>query len=167
GLNHCAARASQPHGKRTTETELMSGDTGQLQKLTDEQVNARLSAYNGDGSLDRDIALLRENAADLIIAEVLADFGQERADRYAPVYAGKADAAWIQLLAGYGRAIYAEKTPVPVYMVEHAGLGGRVITKICERFVEDPAMLAQCVAAFHRIEMIETDITLAQVSLLQ
>jgi methyl-accepting chemotaxis protein len=145
----------------------MSGETGQLKKLTEEQVKARLAAYNGDGSLDRDIALLRENAADLVIGEVLAEFGQERADRYAPVYAGKVDAAWIQLLAGYGRTIYAEKTPVPVYMVEHAGLGGRVIAKICERFAEDPAMLAQCVAAFHRIEMIETDITLAQVSLLQ
>jgi hypothetical protein len=72
-----------------TETRLMSGETGQLQKLTDEQVNARLSAYNGDGSLDRDIALLRENAADLIIAEVAEAVGQERADRYAPVYAGR------------------------------------------------------------------------------
>src|SRR6476469_7863976 len=127
----------------------MSGETGQLKKLTEEQVNARLAAYNGDGSLDRDIALLRENAADLVIGEVLAEVGQERADRYAPVYAGKLDAAWIQLLAGYVRTMYADKTPVPVYRVEHAGLGGRVIAKICERFAEDPAMLAQCVAAFH------------------
>ena len=31
----------------------MSGETGQLQQLTDEQVNARLAAYNADGSLDR------------------------------------------------------------------------------------------------------------------
>jgi methyl-accepting chemotaxis protein len=145
----------------------MSGETGQLQKLTDEQVNARLSAYNAGGALDRDIALIRENAADLIIEEVRAAFGQERADRYAPVYEGKVDAAWVQRIAEYGRMIYAEKTPVPAYMVEHAGLAGRVIAKICERFAEDPAMLGQCVAAFNRVEMIETDITLAQVSLLE
>ena len=35
----------------------MSGETGQLQRLTDQQVNARLAAYNPGGSLDRDIEL--------------------------------------------------------------------------------------------------------------
>src|SRR6476469_365642 len=140
----------------------MSGETGQLKKLTEEQVNARLAAYNGDGSLDRDIALLRENAADLVIGEVLAEFGQERADRYAPVYAGKVDAAWIQLLAGYGRMIYTDKTPVPVYMVENAGVAARIIARMCDRFADDPAKLADCVSAFNRIEMVELDITLAK-----
>ena len=131
---------------------MMSGETGQLQKLTDEQVNARLSAYNADGALDHDIALLRENAADLVIAEVLAAFGQERADRYAPVYAGKVDAAWIQLLAGYGRAIYADKTPVPVYMAEHASRGARVIAESCERFATIRRCSPSCVGRLHRIE---------------
>ena len=64
--------------------------------------------------------------------------------------------------------IYADKTP-------GAGLHGRACRprrpsrspRSVERFADDPAMLAQCVAAFHRIEMIETDITLAQVSLLE
>jgi methyl-accepting chemotaxis protein len=140
---------------------------GQLQKLTDDQVQSRLAAYNGDGALDRDIALIREHVADLIVDEVRADFGQERADRYAPVYEGKADAEWIQRIADYGRHIFAEKTPVPDYMVEHASIASRVIAKICERFANDPATLAQCVAAFNRMEMIETDIALAQVSLLE
>ena len=54
-------------------------DTGQLLRLTDQQVNARLAAYNAGGSLERDIALLRENAADLIAAEITANFGKERA----------------------------------------------------------------------------------------
>jgi methyl-accepting chemotaxis protein len=150
-----------------TETRLMSGETANLQKLTDEQVKARLTAYNGDGSLDRDIALLRENAADLIIAVVADAVGQERADRYAPVYAGKVDASWIQRIAEYGRMIYADKTPVPVYMAEHTQIAARVLVKLCERFAGDPAMLADCVSAFNRIELIETDITLAQVSLLE
>jgi methyl-accepting chemotaxis protein len=150
-----------------TETGSMGGNTGQLKKLTDEQVNARLAAYNGDGSLDRDIALLREHAADLIIAEVVEDCGQERADRYAPVYAGNVDATWVQRLAEYGRAIFAERTPVPVYMVEHTSIAQKIITRICERFADNPALLTQCVAAYIRMEMIETDITLAQVSQLE
>jgi len=59
----------------------MSAETGQLQRLTDEQVNARLAAYNGDGSLDRDVKLLREKVVDLIEAEVRNHFGTEAADR--------------------------------------------------------------------------------------
>ena len=34
----------------------MSGDIVHLQKLTDQQVSARLSAYNPRGSLEADIA---------------------------------------------------------------------------------------------------------------
>ena len=40
----------------------MRGDTGQLQRLPDEQVSARLAAYNASGSLERDIELYRESA---------------------------------------------------------------------------------------------------------
>ena len=72
----------------------MGGETGQLQRLTDEQVNARLAAYNGDGSLDRDIAFLREHAADLIAEEITAQFGPERAGLYSSVFSGMVNADW-------------------------------------------------------------------------
>ena len=83
----------------------MSGETGQLQKLTDQMVSARLAAYNPGGSLDRDVQLLRENAADVIAEVVLAQFGPERAERYAAVYAAGVDAAGVQAIAEYGREI--------------------------------------------------------------
>jgi methyl-accepting chemotaxis protein len=145
----------------------MSGETAQLQRLTDEQVSARLAAYNAGGSLDRDLALLRDNVADLVTAEVTATFGEERAARYARVYEAKVDSAWVQQVAEYGRMIYAEKVSVPTYMAEHTGIAARVIAKICDRFAKDQAMLADCVSAFNRMEIIETDITLAQVALLE
>jgi methyl-accepting chemotaxis protein len=145
----------------------MNGETGQLQRLTDEQVSARLAAYNPGGSLDRDLVLLRENAADLIAAEVLAVFGEARAARYAKVYEGKVDAAWIQHIAEYGRMIYAEKMSVPAYMAERTQTAGRIIAAVCERFAEEPAKLAECLSAFNRLKTIETDIILAQVSLLE
>lgn len=66
----------------------MSGETGQLQRLTDEQVKARLAAYNPGGSLDRDIELLRDNIADIVASEVQAKFGPERAARLADNYGG-------------------------------------------------------------------------------
>ena len=52
----------------------MNGETGQLQRLTDGQVSARLAAYNPGGALDRDIEMLRDNAADLIAAEIVAQY---------------------------------------------------------------------------------------------
>ncbi|MES2120344.1 MAG: methyl-accepting chemotaxis protein [Pseudomonadota bacterium] len=145
----------------------MSAETGQLQRLSDEQVNARLAAYNPGGALERDVALLREHVADLVMAEIAAEYGQERADRFAPIYSSKIDAAWIQQLAEYGRRIYADKTPVPEYMAEHTGIAARVVARICERFADDPAKLAECISAFNRVEVIETEVTLAQVSLLE
>ena len=77
----------------------MSGDTGQLQKLTEQMVSARLAAYNPGGSLNRDVQLLRENAADVIAEAVLAQFGPERAERYAAIYAGGVDAAVLSEIA--------------------------------------------------------------------
>jgi methyl-accepting chemotaxis protein len=145
----------------------MSGETAQLQRLTDEQVSARLAAYNSGGSLDRDIALLRDNAADLIAAEVVAHFGQERAERYAVVYSTKVDSAWIQSIADYGRRIYQEKTSVPVYMAARMQAASGIVARMVERFSADPDKLQECVNAFLRMNVFETDIILAQVSLLE
>jgi methyl-accepting chemotaxis protein len=145
----------------------MSGETGQLQRLTEEQVSARLKAYNGDGSVERDMELLRENAADLIGAEVLAAFGPERAARYAEVHSGKADARWVQGVAEYGRQIYGEKTPVPVYIAARTETASRIVSKMVERFADDQDKMQQCVSAFLRMSTFETEIILAQVSLLE
>ncbi|MGE5563093.1 MAG: methyl-accepting chemotaxis protein [Bacillota bacterium] len=145
----------------------MSGETGQLQRLTDEQVKARLAAYNPGGALDRDIEVLRDNAADIVAAEVQAQFGPERAARFAENYTGKVDARWIQNVAEYGRQIVAEKTPVPAYMAARAQTATRIVAAIVERFADDSDKLNSCLAAFYRLSTFETDIILAQVSLLE
>jgi methyl-accepting chemotaxis protein len=145
----------------------MGGETGQLQRLTDEQVNARLAAYNGDGSLQRDMQLLRDHCTDLIAAEVLAAFGPDRAKRYAEVHSGSADARWIQGVAEYGRQIYSEGTPVPTYIAARTQVASRIMAKMVERYSDDPQLLAECTAAFIRLSTFETDIVLAQVSLLE
>jgi methyl-accepting chemotaxis protein len=145
----------------------MSGENGQLQRLTDEQVKERLAAYNGDGSLQRDIELLRDNATDLIAEEVLAQFGPERAARYAEVHGKGVDARWVQGIAEYGRQIYAEKMSVPVYMAARTQTAARIMAKMVEKFAGDSDKLAACSSAFLRVSTIETDIILAQVSLLE
>jgi methyl-accepting chemotaxis protein len=145
----------------------MSGDTGQLQRLTDEQVRARLASYNAGGSLDRDIQLLSDTIADMLAEEVAGQFGPERAERYAAVYSGKVDADWVQGVAEYGREIYAQKTPVPVYIAARAAIADRVLGRMVDRLAADPQKLAACAAALMRVNTFETDIILAQVSLLE
>ena len=145
----------------------MGGETGQLQRLTDEQVNARLAAYNADGSLQRDMQLLRDHAADLIAAEVLAAFGPDRAKRYAEVHSGSADARWVQGVAEYGREIYRDGTPVPTYIAARTQVASQIVAKLVDRFLGDPETLQECVSGFLRLSTFETDIVLAQVSLLE
>ena len=145
----------------------MSGDTGHLQRLTDQQVSARLAAYNPRGSLEADIALLRDNAADLIAAEVQSEFGPDRAERYRSMYAGRVDTAWVQDIAEYGRLIYAERISVPGYIADRTRVASRIVAAIVERFSDNTERLEECVSAFLRLSMFETDIILAQVALLE
>ena len=145
----------------------MSGATGPLQRLTDEQVKARLATYNPDGSLDRDMQLLRDHCTDIIAAEVLSQFGPERAKRYAETHSGKVDAAWIQAIAEYGRQIYRDRTPVPVYIAARTQVASRIAARMVEKFSGDPDLVRECFVAFMRLSTFETDIILAQVALLE
>ncbi|HWJ38361.1 MAG TPA: methyl-accepting chemotaxis protein [Sphingomicrobium sp.] len=145
----------------------MSGQTGQLQKLTDEQVNARLAAYNRDGSLDRDVSLLRDQVADIIGEEIVAQFGAERAERYSSNYTSKVDSNWVQGVAEYGRQLYADKVPVPLYIAARTQAASRMVARMTERFLTDGDKLEQILCAFYRMSSVETDIILAQVALLE
>src|SRR5437868_2387738 len=145
----------------------MSGETGQLQRLTDEQVSARLAAYNGDGSLDRDVALLREKAGDIIETHVRDHFGQDAAERVKTHYSSKVDSDWIQAVAEYGRRIFQDKTSVPAYIAARDRLKSAILADMFDRFADNKDTLRTCANAFQRLTTIETDIILAQVALLE
>ena len=145
----------------------MSGETGQLQRLTDEQVSARLAAYNGDRSLDRDVALLREKAGDIIETHVRDHFGQDAAERVKTHYSSKVDSDWIQAVAEYGRRIFQDKTSVPAYIAARDRLKSAILADMFDRFADDKDTLRTCANAFQRLTTIETDIILAQVALLE
>jgi methyl-accepting chemotaxis protein len=145
----------------------MKSDTAHLQRLTDEQVSARLGAYNPDGSLERDIGLLKESAMDIVSEEIVAEFGPERAERFAKSYAGAVDAAWVQGVAEYGREIFSQKMSVPDYIAKRAQTADRMIARLVERFSKDPQKLQDCICALVRIGQFESDIILAQVALLE
>jgi methyl-accepting chemotaxis protein len=142
-------------------------DSGQLQKLTDSQVSARLASYNASGSLDRDIELFKDHALTFVVAEIRAQFGPERAERYGNIYSGKVDAAWVQSIAEYGRQIFRNHTSVPEYIADRVEIANRVFAALTERYESDARLLASCIAAYYRLDLIETDIILAQVALLE
>jgi methyl-accepting chemotaxis protein len=142
-------------------------DSGQLQRLTDEQVSARLAAYNGDRGLERDIKLFRESVLALVVTEIRDQFGAERGERYASVYSGKVDAAWVQSIAEYGREIFRDKISVPQYLAERSQIANRVVAALTQQSRNDSAHLAECIAVYYRLDIVETDIILAQVSLLE
>jgi methyl-accepting chemotaxis protein len=145
----------------------MSADTGQLQKLTDSQVTARLADYNADGSLERDIHRLWDDAGDIIEAEVKAQFGPDAARAVEDLYTGKIDAKWVQAIAEYGRRIYREKTSIPSYVAARDQLISRIIRRMFAKFTDDSDTLEQSVTVLQRLTGFEIDIILAQVSLLE
>jgi methyl-accepting chemotaxis protein len=145
----------------------MNGETGQLQRLTDQQVSARLAAYNPEGALERDVRRLWDQSGDIIESEVRDQFGAEAAARIANHYTASVDPDWIQDVAEYGRRIFREKTSVPDYIAARDRLATRIIARMFERFAGQQDVLQQCVAAFQRLAGFETDIILAQVSLLE
>ena len=145
----------------------MSGETGQLQRLTDEQVSARLQAYNPGGSLERDIHLLWEHAGTIVEDETRDQFGAGAADALRSHFSGKVDFDWVQAIAEQGRHIYRDKTSVPAYIAARDQMVTRVIARMFDEFAGDSPKLEQCVSAYQRLISFETDIILAQVALLE
>ncbi|HEX8840994.1 MAG TPA: methyl-accepting chemotaxis protein, partial [Sphingomicrobium sp.] len=145
----------------------MGGDTSQLQRLTDEQVSARLAAYNPKGSLERDIRYLWEEAGEIIEEEFHAKFGPDAASRIKAECTGAVNAGWVQDVAEHGRRIYRDQSPVPAYIAARDELITRIIGRMFERFADQPETLRLCVSAFQRLTSFETDIILAQVALLE
>ena len=133
----------------------MSGETGQLQRLTDEQVNARLAAYNAGGSLDRDIAASsRECRRPHRRRSRRRSSARNAPTRYAPVYAGKVDAE-LDPAASPNMAArsIATRHPVPDLHGGTTEIAGRVIGKSSSDSPTIPSKLGECVTAFQRIEI--------------
>jgi len=145
----------------------MTGETAQLQQLSDEQVKNRLKAYNQDGQLELDIETIKAHAADLVAEEAGNLFGADAAAQLAERYSGKVDSDWVQQVAEHGRRLYADKVEVPAYLATRQQFAVRVMDRLFERFAADPATLNSSIAALMRVTNIETDIMLAQVAVLE
>ena len=127
-----------------------------LQQLTDGQVTNRLTAYNGDGSLDRDLATLWADGSDIILAAVAEHFGEAAIATVRAHYTSPVDAAWMQNVAEYGRRIYREQTSVPAYIIKRDAIAAATIAGFFERFGGDHEKLCRMVSALQRLTCIDT-----------
>ena len=147
-------------------------DGSKLQKLSDEQVAARLQAYNGDGAFERDLRALWEDAGDLL-QKVMRERAEDRrtgdiaAEGIRRLLTTTIDAAWVHNIAAFGIEIFTRKLCVPTVMDKRARTMACVYRALSERFAEDPERLFQATSTIQRLCACEADIFLAQLALLE
>ncbi len=101
----------------------MSGDTSQLQRLTDEQVNARLAAYADNGRFETNLHWLWEQAGDLIEEVSRTSRGQAVAYEQER-FTARSIADWVRNVAEYGLRMHVSRASVPQFVADRAAAQG-------------------------------------------
>jgi len=155
-----------------------------------EEVSRRLAIYNGDGALQRELAFAWEKAGEVILRATL-DFwswlptsGTPCGDAIAAMgispdviatrvtnhtrakFTRSIDSNWISLLSLVGREVFTTGAPPPTIIDGTVSMNEMVIKAIREA-LPDSEERARIINAVHRIAFIETEISLAQLSVLQ
>ncbi len=110
----------------------MSGDTGHLQRLTDEQVNARLAAYADGGRFETALRGLWDQVGEVIAEASRRHFGDDaclgRDHFIKPI-----NEAWVRSVADHGLKMYAGKRNVPEFIAARARMTSDVVRVLDER----------------------------------
>jgi methyl-accepting chemotaxis protein len=147
-------------------------DGSRLQKLTEKQVSDRLAAYNENGSFERDLRALWDEAGDLLqkVAREQAEdetSGEEAAERIRRRVTSSVDPEWIHGIALSGIEIYARGLSVPVVIHKRSTTMAYVCDALRERFAGEPEKLFKLTETAQRLCAYEMDIVLGQVALLE
>jgi methyl-accepting chemotaxis protein len=151
--------------------------TDELQKLTDEQVSARLDAYNRDGLFEQDLKTLWAEASDIIVEAVRAHAESSKVGRKASVdeiveetrfrFTSPVDEQWVHAIAAFGFEIFAQHLSVPLVVDERALLKASLSEAFSDRFADDRAKRRQAIETLQRLTGYETEIFLAQLALIE
>jgi methyl-accepting chemotaxis protein len=163
----CGKSSGEVPDTRTTETGLMSGETGQLQRLTDEQVSARLAAYADGGRFEANLQWLWEQAGDVIEEVSRAHLGDEAVSYERDRFTHPINADWIRKVAEYGVMMYTAKVSVPQFVAARAVVTGEILRRVDERFADSPENRVRAVDTMCRAQSFCGDILLAQIALLE
>jgi methyl-accepting chemotaxis protein len=145
----------------------MSGDTGHLQRLTEQQVASRLEHYGDRGEFQKSLHWLWQEAGDVVEAACGKHFGDEGA-RVANAYGSRpVDESWVHTVAKQGRHMFAQKSSVPEFVATRAQMVRDVLCAFEERFEGRPADRIAATDVFIRMMSFSQDIILAQIALLE
>ncbi|NUT00429.1 MAG: chemotaxis protein [Sphingomonas sp.] len=145
----------------------MSGDNGNLQRLTDEQVAARLSAYSDGGRFQDSLRWLWGQAGDVIEECARRHFGEQAVKLNRAYFTMKVDQAWVRAVAEQGVQMYVKKQSVPEFIAAHASMARDVVAEFEDRFDGKTEDKLTALDAFNRALTYAEDIILAQIAVLE
>jgi methyl-accepting chemotaxis protein len=145
----------------------MSGETSHLQRLSNEQVAARLQHYSNSGELESSLRWLWEQAGDAIENACKRLFGEDGGKVVRTYMTRPIDVSWVHTVAKHGRLIYINKQSVPEFIAARARMTREVISELEQAFAGRDEDRLNAVDAFLRLMTFSEDIILAQVAVLE
>ena len=145
----------------------MGGDTSQLQRLTDEQVNGRLAAYADNGRFEANLHWLWDQAGDLIEEITRSMLGEEGVEYERDRFTRKVDAEWVRKVAEFGLSMHVSKASVPQFVAARAAVTKEILRRLDERFAESTEDRVRALDTLYRAQSFCGDILLAQIALLE
>jgi methyl-accepting chemotaxis protein len=145
----------------------MSGDSGHLQRLTDEQVESRLKAYSDGGRFQEAMRWLWDQAGDIIEDTTRKHFGDQVAKLNRDHFTKPVNQSWVRATAEQGVVMYSGKLSVPEFIAAHCNMAREVISKFDERFEGRTEEKLAAIDTFNRALAYAEDIVLAQIALLE
>ena len=116
----------------------MSGETGHLQRLTDQQVASRLKAYGNQGEFETSLHWLWDEAGKLLEEACRRQFGDEGTKVVHAYMTRPVDTAWVHTVAKHGRLMFAGKNSVPEFIAARACMAQDVLASFEEHFAGRP-----------------------------
>src|SRR5687767_8595538 len=129
----------------------MSGDTGHLQRLTDEQVKARIASYGDDGRFEASLRELWNDAGPVIEAAVRTHFGEDAGCLNARHFTLPVDESWVRSVAEQGLKMFAAKRSVPEFTAARARMVKDVIRGFDDCFAGRADDRVSAIDTFHRM----------------
>jgi methyl-accepting chemotaxis protein len=142
-------------------------DGTKLQKLTEQQVESRLAAYNPDGNFERELQRLWDQAGESLEEAMRNLGGEDPAQQLRSRFGVPVDAQWVRSIAEWGVELFVRKLSVPVVIDRRARFTAALCRCVEERFAAQPELRRECLETLIRLRTYETDIMLAQIGQLE
>jgi methyl-accepting chemotaxis protein len=145
----------------------VSRDLKNLQRLTDEQINARLAAYADEGRFEASMQWLWREAGDILEQCSRAHFGDDSAKLVRAHFTSPVNASWVRGVAEHGVQMFAGRSSVPEFIAIRARMVRDVVRQFDERFADQTEERVDAIDTLHRALTYGEDIILAQIALLE